>query len=186
MNRQILMTLAVTLLTGMALGHPAPANRVSVPGGSYFTIEPRELETILKTKDFPLVNVHIPYEGEIAGTDSFIAFDQIGVGQIGVGQMASRKLLPKDKKAELVIYCRSGRMSTIAAQALVKLGYSIAVESISAFLTWLCPSQIEQPLETPQDPSRSLFHHGRGKSIPASPVCSASETPRIQAARVTP
>ncbi len=125
------MTLAVTLLTGLALGHPAPANRVSVPGGAYFTIEPRELEAMLKTKDFPLVNVHIPYEGEIAGTDSFIAFDQIGVGQ-----MASRKL-PKDKKAELVIYCRSGRMSTIAAQALVKLGYSNVRELRGGFNAWV-------------------------------------------------
>lgn len=131
------MTLAVTLLTGLALGHAAPANRVSVPGGAYFTIEPRELEAMLKTKDFPLVNVHIPYEGEIAGTDSFIAFDQIGVGQIGVGQMASRKLLPKDKKAELVIYCRSGRMSTIAAQALVKLGYSNVRELRGGFNAWV-------------------------------------------------
>ena len=125
------MTLAVTLLTGMALGHPVPANRVSVPGGAYFTIEPRELETMLKTKDFPLINVHIPYEGEIAGTDSFIAFDQIGVDQ-----MALRKL-PKDKKAELVIYCRSGRMSTIAAQALVKLGYSNVRELRGGFNAWV-------------------------------------------------
>ncbi len=132
MNRRILMALAVTLLTGMALGHPVPATRVAVPGGAYFTIEPRELETMLKTKDFPLVNVHIPYEGEIAGTDSFIAFDQIGVGQ-----MASRKLLPKDKKAELVIYCRSGRMSTIAAQALVKLGYSNVRELRGGFNAWV-------------------------------------------------
>ena len=126
------MTLAVTLLTGLALGHPAPANRVIVPGGAYFTIEPQELEAMLKTKDFPLVNVHIPYEGEIAGTDSFIAFDQIGVGQ-----MASRKLFPKDKKAELVIYCRSGRMSTIAAQALVKLGYSNVRELRGGFNAWV-------------------------------------------------
>lgn len=121
------MTLAVTLLTGMALGHPVPANRVSVPGGAYFTIEPRELETMLKTKDFPLINVHIPYEGEIAGTDQFIPFDQI----------ASSKLLPKDKKAELVIYCRSGRMSTIAAQALVKLGYSNVRELRGGFNAWV-------------------------------------------------
>lgn len=121
------MTLAVTLLTGMALGHPVPANRVSVPGGAYFTIEPRELETMLKTKDFPLINVHIPYEGEIAGTDQFIPFDQI----------ASSRLLPKDKKAELVIYCRSGRMSTIAAQALVKLGYSNVRELRGGFNAWV-------------------------------------------------
>ena len=129
------MTLAVTLLTGMALGHPVPANRVSVPGGAYFTIEPRELETMLKTKDFPLINVHIPYEGEIAGTDQFIPFDQI----------ASSRLLPKDKKAELVIYCRSGRMSTIAAQTLVRLGYSNVRELRGGFNAWVAASfKLEQ------------------------------------------
>ena len=51
--------------------------------------------------------------------------------------MASRKLLPKDKKAELVIYCRSGRMSTIAAQALVKLGYSNVRELRGGFNAWV-------------------------------------------------
>ena len=120
------MTLAVTLLTGMALSHPVPTDRVTVPGGAYFTIEPRELETMLKSKDFPLVNVHIPYEGEIAGTDSFMAFDQINPSK-----------LPKNKKAELVIYCRSGRMSTIAAQALVKLGYSNVRELRGGFNAWV-------------------------------------------------
>ena len=127
MNRRSLIALTTLLLTSLALGHPLPKAVVAVPGGAYFTLEPKELEAQLKTKDFPLINVHIPYEGEIAGTDQFIPFDQI----------ASSKLLPKDKKAELVIYCRSGRMSTIAAQTLVRLGYSNVRELRGGFNAWV-------------------------------------------------
>ena len=60
-----------------------------------------------------LVNVHIPYEGEIEGTDLFIPYDQ-------TGQRLSD--LPPDPGGKIVLYCRSGRMSATAAGALVSTG----------------------------------------------------------------
>lgn len=74
-----------------------------------------ELAVMLQEKDFVFVNVHVPYEGEIANTDVFIPYDRIA---------DNLDKLPKDKGAKIVLYCRSGRMSEIAAQALIQLGYA--------------------------------------------------------------
>jgi rhodanese-related sulfurtransferase len=76
---------------------------------------PEGLAAMLDGKDFRLINVHIPYAGEISGTDLEIPYDQIE-------QRASE--LPADKGAKIVLYCRSGAMSAMAARSLVKLGYT--------------------------------------------------------------
>ena len=88
---------------------------VSVNGGSYKNVNPKELNTMLKNKDFVFVNVHIPFAGNIAGTDLSIPYDQIE------NELSQ---LPSDKNAKIVLYCRSGHMSTIAAEKLVSLGYT--------------------------------------------------------------
>lgn len=38
---------------------------VQVPGGSYRNITSEQLWAMLQNKDFVLINVHIPYEGEL-------------------------------------------------------------------------------------------------------------------------
>jgi rhodanese-related sulfurtransferase len=88
---------------------------ISVAGGSYKNVSPKELNTLLKDKDFVFVNVHIPFAGNIAGTDLSIPYDQIE-------QNLSQ--LPADKDARIMLYCRSGHMSQIAAEKLVSLGYT--------------------------------------------------------------
>ena len=126
MNRHALIALAALMLTSLALGHPLPETKIIVPDGVYYQISPKELKAQLEHKDFTFINVHTPYEGEINQTDVLIAFDQIG----------SSKLLPKAKNAELVLYCRSGRMSTIAAATLVKLGYTNVRELRGGMNAW--------------------------------------------------
>ena len=82
---------------------------------------------MLESKDFPLVNVHIPYEREIEGTDLFIPYDQI-----------AERLdeLPQERDAKVVLYCRSGSMSAIAAEALVSLGYTNVWNLEGGMIAW--------------------------------------------------
>jgi rhodanese-related sulfurtransferase len=86
-----------------------------------------ELSNMLESKDFLFVNTHIPYEGEIAGTDAFIPYDEL---ELYADQ------LPADKDARIVLYCRSGRMSEIAATALVEQGYSNVYELDGGMIAW--------------------------------------------------
>jgi rhodanese-related sulfurtransferase len=93
----------------------APVTQVQVEGGSYTNVTPQQLTEMLKQKDFFFVNVHIPYEGEIDPTDAQLPYDQ-------TAQLLSK--YPADTSAKIVLYCRSGRMSAIAAKELVKAGYT--------------------------------------------------------------
>lgn len=73
-----------------------------------------------------VINVHTPYAGELDGTDQFIPFDKI----------AGDSRLPTDKNAEILLYCRSGRMSRIAAERLVAGGYTNVVDLEGGMDAW--------------------------------------------------
>jgi len=72
------------------------------------------------------INVHVPNEGNIAGTDLEIPFDQIG----------SSTDLPTDLTTPLAVYCRSGNMSAIAVSTLSTKGYTDIVELDGGYNAW--------------------------------------------------
>jgi len=84
-------------------------------GGQYFDIVSSELNDMLNEKDFFLVNVLDPSEGDIPGTDASIPVDQ-------VSQRLSE--FPDAKDAKIVIYCRRGNRSVITAKILIAEGYT--------------------------------------------------------------
>ena len=84
-------------------------------GGHWTNVTPDTLASMMKAKDFTLLNVKTPYIGEIDGTDLYIPYDQLG---------ARAAQLPADKSAKIVVYCRTGNESAIAAQTLLGLGYT--------------------------------------------------------------
>jgi rhodanese-related sulfurtransferase len=108
---------------------------VKVDGGFYKAISVTELQTLMKKKDFILINVHIPFEGNMPKTDLSIPYDTIG---------QTLDKIPGNKDSKILLYCRSGRMSTIAAKELVKLGYTNIWNLDGGMAAW---EQAGQPIE---------------------------------------
>jgi rhodanese-related sulfurtransferase len=110
-----------------ATGFPRNAAGFPRNAAGYADITVHQLANMLDDgKNFTLVNVHIPYEGELAQTDLFIAYNRIS---------DNLDQLP-DKEAPIVLYCRSGRMSTEAATVLAGLGYNNVMEVNGGFVAW--------------------------------------------------
>ena len=101
--------------------------RIHTIGGSYTVVSSHELLTLLATKQVLLINVHIPYIGEIEKTEAFIPYNEMGK------HLAK---LPLNKDAMVVLYCRSGPMSKEAAETLVKLGYSNVYKLDRGMIGW--------------------------------------------------
>ena len=124
----IFILIAAVILVGCQ-SKSVTGETVTAVGGSYQNITSAELNTMLKNKDFVFVNVHIPFDGNIANTDLSIPYDQISFPE-------NLSQLPDDNNAKIVLYCRSGRMSEIAAEGLVSLGYTNIWNLTGGMVEW--------------------------------------------------
>ena len=117
------------IIAGCAPATTAPEESAA-PTPAVITAE--ELNTILRSRDFPLINVHIPFEGEIPDTDAHIPYNEIK-------QYADQ--LPQDRSAKLVLYClrdggRSPTRSVAASKTLAEMGYTDVVYVQGGMKAW--------------------------------------------------
>jgi len=124
----IAAVLSIGSIGTVATSGPSQGAGQSTP--AFETITSAQLAERLNHKDFVFVNVHIPYEGEIEQTDAFVPFDDIG---------ENLDLLPDDKSAEIVLYCRSGRMSEIVPTSCQRWATPTSPTSAAAWSTGQTP-----------------------------------------------
>lgn len=77
-------------------------------------MSPQELYDALEDKDFLLINVHVPNEGEVPGTDAHITY---------LDPDAIAAYIGDDKSKKVVVYCLTNHMALIAAEDLMARGY---------------------------------------------------------------
>ena len=106
---------AMSLMLGACQGTPQVGKEVSVDGGRYRVVSVQELQTMLESKDFVMVNVHIPWQGDIPQTDLRLAYDQI---------RENLDQLPPEKDAKILVYCLTSGMAKKAIATLLAEGYT--------------------------------------------------------------
>jgi len=78
-------------------------------------VDSLEFSKLAKEEKNFLLDVHIPEQTHIPGTDAFIPYNEV---------LGSIDKLPEDKSTPILVYCRSGSMSASASQELANLGYT--------------------------------------------------------------
>jgi rhodanese-related sulfurtransferase len=73
-----------------------------------------------------VINVHVPFEGEIEGTDLHLPYDTI----------LDEAELPPDVDRPVLLYCESDNMSTIAGEALLRAGYADVAHLDGGMVAW--------------------------------------------------
>ena len=120
-------------------------NAWSMDNKSYGDISVNQFEKLMDQKDFILINVHIPYQGEIDNTDILVPFNSMD---------QNKNILPQNKDAKIVVYCMGDHMSYIASEELIKMGYTRVSRLKGGMLTW---QQKGRQLVHRQSPSVGAF-----------------------------
>ena len=127
----VFIILMLVLITACGSTDDTSKSATHLPSSTeaeYRTVDIETLATILEDNSdgYTIINVHIPYAGEIDGTDSNIAFNDMD---------ALTAALPA-KDTPVILYCRSGNMSEQATRALVELGYTQVWDVPGGIVSW--------------------------------------------------
>ncbi len=121
-----LLLVAVALLAWGGCGGEDEPAREQPTGTPARLLEPSEFASVLADARTTTINVHVPDEGQLPGTELTIPFDRIA---------ARRGELPPPSR-RIALYCRTGRMSVTAARTLARLGYRDVVDLRGGFVAW--------------------------------------------------
>ena len=126
----VLLLLAISLIAFLVMGCSKQAAKTDGDKSSvYQKITPAVVkERLDKGEKLIIVDVRTKeeYDGGHIPNSLLIPYDEI--------EAKAATLLP-DKNASIIVYCRSGRRSEIAAKSLVKLGYT-NVADMGAISDW--------------------------------------------------
>jgi rhodanese-related sulfurtransferase len=157
--RVVTLSMAMVLALGAACSSDE-ANKTSANGmeepapaqtseAAFVRLDPAAFSERMQS-DAVLINVHIPYEGELEQTDAFIPYDKI---------MADDRL-PKDKSQEILLYCRTGRMSEEAGAEMNKAGYTKVAHLEGGMKRWEAEGRqlIHNPAHASETPAKDPMH----------------------------
>lgn len=125
-------------MPGMDHGASTPAHHESTLPVPLVELDPDGFAVARAAgRESVLINVHVPYEGEIDGTDAFIPYDEI----------LEHGDLPLEREQPILLYCRSGRMSRIAGEALIQSGYTNVSHLTGGMDAWTATGRtvLDQP-----------------------------------------
>jgi len=114
-----------------ATASPTPAENSSQTNdvrGEYQTLGIDEFANIVENRadEYLIINVHIPYAGEVSNTDANVPYNDLD---------ALTAAIP-GKDTPVILYCRSGNMSEQAAHALIEQGYTQVWDVPGGMVAW--------------------------------------------------
>jgi rhodanese-related sulfurtransferase len=141
---RLIVTAAVIALFAGLVGAGGAEGAAAEPFARH---DPAAFEERMKNEQAMVINVHVPYEGELAETDAFIPYDRI----------KDDPRLPEDKGTELLLYCRTGRMSEEAAVDLHEEGYTNIAHLEGGMKAWEASGR--QVVYNPENAARQSGPH---------------------------
>ena len=127
--RSLLPTAAATVLLATACGGEdraaAPPAAETAPGAARL-LAPGDFARVISRPEVVSINVHVPDEGSLPGTDLEIPFDRL----------AGRRADLPPPPTPIAVYCRTGRMSATAVDVLARMGYERVAELRGGMVAW--------------------------------------------------
>ena len=114
MNRNVVI-IGTVIIVGLGLAWFVNKSLPVTKNSAVQFVSPQKFAELTKDKNAFILDVHTPEQTHIPGTDAVIPFDQI---------QNNKDKLPADKSTPILVYCRSGSMSSKASQEIAAFGYT--------------------------------------------------------------